>query len=260
MPGVGFMEMMAETIRLISTEAEPEYVFNELKFLEGLKLHRELPRDVTVQVVQREHAATYEMTASSPLTSKAGGLATRKEYASAFVQVRPKTLEPLNEERFELPFKHETDYATVLEAAKSRRQNVSFGPLFNEAVHASNCSRPSRIRWSERGIETWVPLPSAQLRSAKYPLSRFLLNPAFLDALHQAGAVLAILLTDQVYLPIGARSFIVHEAPNIDANYRVVAKLLAVDELQVTYDMAMVREDGICCVTVENSLFRRISQ
>ena len=148
---------------------------------------------------------------------------------------------------------------TVLEAAKSRKQNVRFGPLFNEACAEGRPAKSSRIRWGRQGIETRIPLPRAVLADPRYPLDRFLINPAFMDCLHQAGAVLAIELTGSVYLPIGADQFVVYEPPRQDTTYRVVARLKELDDQRALYDMVLVRDDGVLCAAVHNSRFHRIS-
>jgi acyl transferase domain-containing protein/acyl carrier protein/short-subunit dehydrogenase len=258
MPGVGFQEMMAETAKLITGCVEPaEYVFHDLKFLDAFKLHREEPRDVQLRVMPQEPSDIYRMVVSSSVKTKIRE--TTKDYASAGVQIRPRTNATFDPEKFRLQFKHDSkDLSEVLDR-KQRPQDVKLGPLFNEA-RQPNAQKPTRIRWSEQGIETWVPLPVAQLNNPRYPRTGFLINPSFLDALHQAGAMLSIALTDEVYLPVGAQKFIVHESPNQDAHYTVIAKVLTLDETQLTYDMVMLNEAGLPCVTIENSWFRRVTQ
>jgi hypothetical protein len=85
------------------------------------------------------------------------------------------------------------------------------------------------------------------------------LNPTFLDSLHQAGAVLAIQLTGNVYLPVSAEEFVVYDSLIQPAQYCVRARLKKLDEHRATYDMVMVREDGKLCASITDSTFQRIN-
>jgi NAD(P)-dependent dehydrogenase (short-subunit alcohol dehydrogenase family) len=259
MPGVGFMEMMAETATLLGTESSSSFVFEDLKFLDAFKLHREVPRDVELEVVRGSVPDRYGMRIRSPFVGKGATAVETREYASATVGVL--RLPDARPERVlsELTFEHETDYKAVNAAGSQRQKNVIFGPLFNESRRPGS-TQPLPIRWGTRGIETTTVLPLAQLDHPKYPLAQFLINPAFLDAVHQAGAVLGILLTDHVYLPVGARRFVVYGALSRPGSYRVTARLRSLDDVEIHYDMVMQNPEGNVCVSLEDSVFRRISQ
>lgn len=181
-----------------------------------------------------------------------------RTYARAIVRIADDAPPPPFETTAEIPWSNESDYWSELERHKDSKQNVRLGPLFNEACNP-NCRHRVRIRWGEKSIETIVPLPSAGLEDAQYPLTEYLTNPAFLDSLHQAGAVLAIELTGHVYLPISAEQFVLYTHLREPANYRVVAKLKQLDEQNAQYDMIMVREDGVLCAAITNSTFRRVN-
>ncbi|MGC4068739.1 MAG: SDR family NAD(P)-dependent oxidoreductase [Polyangiaceae bacterium] len=259
MPGVGFMEMMAETAALLGNGPATCFVFEDLKFLDAFKLHRELPRDVELEVVHGAVSGRYGMQIRSPFVGRGASAVETRDYASATVSVQANPT-ALEEAAFaELTFEHETDYKAVNEAGNSRQMNVIFGPLFNESRRPGS-TQALPIRWGRRGIETTTVLPLAQLDHPKYPLAHFLVNPAFLDAVHQAGAVLGILLTNYVYLPVGAKRFVVHGTLSRQGSYRVTAKLRSIDEVEIHYDMIMRNPEGRVCVTLEDSVFRRISQ
>ena len=258
MPGVGFMEMMAETLNLLATPEDGAIVFRKLSFLDGFKLHRDEPRDVRIDVTEST-PGLYEMNVRSPFKLKVRNDWEVRDYARALLQFHPRTSERVMVPTWSLELTEITDYGEIFEAAKQRKQNVHLGPLFNDAHRTAAAAKASTVRWGRQGIEALVSLPKTQIDFPGYPLKQFLINPAFLDALHQAGAVLAIQLTNQVYLPVGAEEFVVYEAPKRDEMYRVVAKLKTLDDVQATYDMFMTREDGTCCVRLTNSQFRRIN-
>lgn len=261
MPGVGFMEMMAETARLLSSSSAnssgSSVVFRELEFLEGFKLHHERARDVWLEVAPGNAPDEHLMTIWAPLSS-AIAHAEPRAYARARVVLTstppPVALAP----DWEIVPTADADYDALLETASTRKHNVRFGPLFNDAC-STEARESSPVRWSAQGLEARQRLPRAQLTHAQYPLSKFQLNPAFLDALHQAGAVLAIQLTDHVYLPVGADEFVIFQPPNANAHYRVLVRLLQLTDSQARYDMVMVRDDGVCCAGVNNARFARIN-
>jgi acyl transferase domain-containing protein/NAD(P)-dependent dehydrogenase (short-subunit alcohol dehydrogenase family) len=257
MPGVGFMEMMAEAASLVFDNKDAEVIFENLSFVEGFKLHREEPRDVCVDISESSNGKL-SMTVRAPFKTKIGNVCELREYAKSFVSFR-KLSNTSKIESMNLALPEETSLEKVFEDAKSRKQNVHLGPLFNDAHRCPESAKASKVRYGQHGIEMWVRLPKAQLNTKEYPIEQFLCNPAFLDSLHQAGAILSILLTNQVYLPVGAEQFVIYERPTRDEQYRVIAKLLSIDASSATFNMSMVRNDGTCCVKITNSRFSRIN-
>lgn len=258
MPGVGFMEMMAEAARVNGAPKGSAFVYRDLAFTDAFKLHRDAPRDVRIEMTPGQKDGEICMTVQSRFKPRMGLSAEVRVYARAWVTALPSSEISTSVVHPDLKNAKVTTWSTVLDAAADRKQNVRFGPLFNEAKRSKAERLSSEIRWSDAGIETLVPLPKEQLSHPGYPLDRWLVNPAFLDTLHQAGAVLAIQRTGSVYLPVGAEEFVVFHAPDQDALYRVSAALIHLDEDAARYDMSMVREDGLLCATVRGSLFRRI--
>jgi short-subunit dehydrogenase len=53
MPGVGFMEMMAESHALLTGKEEGALVFRQVEFSDGFKLYRDQPRDVELRIARR---------------------------------------------------------------------------------------------------------------------------------------------------------------------------------------------------------------
>ncbi|HMA96975.1 MAG TPA: SDR family NAD(P)-dependent oxidoreductase, partial [Polyangiaceae bacterium] len=172
MPGVGFMEMMAESARLTSIRGGRSVVFRDLAFLEGFKLHREEPRDVWLELEPGSAPGETVMTVKAPAVSAVAIRSAPREYAKARVVLTdsppPVALDPA----WNLESTASTDYATLLAAARARKQNVQFGPLFNDACSAEN-RVASPVRWSAQGLESHQRLPQAQLTHAQYPLDRF---------------------------------------------------------------------------------------
>ena len=133
-----------------------------------------------------------------------------------------------------------------MHGADARRHGHSTAEL--EVVHGKH------------GIWTRVPLPRAQLSEPRYPLGRLRINPAFLDSLHQAGAVFCILQTGQVYLPVGAEEFVVFVPPREEGQYDVVARVRDRSEDLILFDIAMLRDRKVLCCSARNVAFRRMRQ
>lgn len=257
MPGVGFMEMMAEVASVVQGRADGAIIWTQLAFLDAFKLYREEPRDVCVEVGVPDSEGAIPMTVYAPFVV-AGGPSENRPYARARVQIAQDAPMPPFDDSLRLEWTRETDFATELGRAKSITKNVHFGPLFNEACQPGH-RMPTRVRLGKQGIETIVPLPRACTETPNYPLDQYLINPAFMDSLHQAGAVLAIELTGHVYLPVSAERFVLYAPLRQPGNYRVLAKLRHIDDESAAYDLIMVRQDHTLCAAITNSCFRRIN-
>lgn len=260
MPGVGFMEWMAETCATLQPGRSGAFVFRQLQFLDAFKLYRGEPRDAQLLVTGPIGASSHEMRILAPLTGPLAASNDLKSYCHA--QLSIESLQGLQERAsgWELGDLRPAAYAQEFSHAHELSQNVILGPLFNDAHHASFRTSTPDIEWGPRGIITRVPLPRAQLEQSRYPLDHYLINPAFLDAMHQAGAVLAIELTGQIYLPVGAREFVVQSCPNEPGDYRVVARLKQRSTDDFLYDIAFWKDEGTLCAVAWDVAFRRISQ
>ncbi|HYD40902.1 MAG TPA: SDR family NAD(P)-dependent oxidoreductase [Anaeromyxobacter sp.] len=266
MPGVGFMELMAEAHELVlgedAGEAGHPYVFRQLAFKDAFKLYREAPRDVLVRSAAAEGAGGHalRMEVWSPFQSQAGGRAEERLYCTAIVSREPIAPPAGPPMRWALGGEEKTDFARLLpRPGEGHEKNVLFGPIFNDARRAGHSLAELEVTYGKDGIWTRVPLPRAQLSEPRYPLSRLRINPAFLDSLHQAGAVFCILQTGQVYLPVGAEEFAVLVPPIEEGQYDVVARVTDRGQDLFLFDIAMLRGERLCCLA-RNVAFRRIRQ
>lgn len=260
MPGVGFMEMMAEAVSLAASKRAYPIVYRNLAFLDAFKLYREEPRDVRAELTPGSSRGQYDLCIVSPFTPRVGGGAELRAYARASVELGGVAPEVPQLGDWAVPWNEETDYGTLLARARNLQQNVRLGPLLNDEGGPSSAARGSRVRLGREGSETLVMLPAAQLDHPRYPREELLINPAFLDAMHQAGAVLAIALTGHIFLPVGAAEFVVFDSPKQDERYRIVVRIKELRDSEATYDIVMLRDTGACCAAIIGSSFQRISQ
>ena len=86
------------------------------------------------------------------------------------------------------------------------------------------------------------------------------LNPAFLDALHQAGAVWGMLVLKEIYLPSSAEEFMVLRTPNIRRRISCRGASKGSELDRIVFDLAMWNSENALCCCVKNSMFRRVRQ
>lgn len=259
MPGVGFMEWMAEASAVLAPDRTGVLVFRQLQFLDAFKLYRDAARDTELMVQGPDDAGSYEMRVLAPPSGRLAGSGDRKLYSRALVSIEERAELERQASGWELGELQPSSMREELAHAPEFRQNVVFGPLLNDAHHPNHVSTPD-IEWGSDGIVTRVALPRAQIEERRYPLEQYLVNPAFLDAMHQAGAILAIKLTGQVFLPVGAREFVILHCPNLDGEYRVVARLTRRDVDEFLYDIAFWHDARTLCAVAWDVSFHRISQ
>jgi hypothetical protein len=260
MPGVGFMEWMAEAYAVLEPGRSGVRVFRQLEFLDAFKLYRGEPRDAQLLAFpKKDHVSSYEMRVVAPLGGRLAGSVEHKTYCRAVVssEAHPELMQRVL--GWELGELQSTSFRRELEHVRDFKQNVILGPLLNDARHPNHTAAQD-LDWGAQGIVTRVALPRAQLEEGRYPLGQYLINPGFLDAMHQAGAVLAIKLAGEVFLPVGAREFLVQHGPNVPGDYRVVARLKRQSKDEFLYDIAFWRDEHTLCALASDVLFRRISQ
>jgi hypothetical protein len=270
MPGVGFMELMAEAHRLITQEETGPIVFRQLAFRDAFKLYRDESRDVTVRCargalgplgpIDSGERQGLRMEVWSPFRPRAGGAAEQRLYCSAVVSREAMSLPAESPASWSLGGQERSDWARLLVADPTLEKNVLFGPIFNDARRSGHAVAELEVVYGKTGIRARTPLPRAQLSEPRYPLDRYLINPAFLDSLHQAGAVFCILETGQVYLPVGAEEFAIFQPPREEGQYEVIARVSDRSQDQFLFDIAMLRGDQELCCLAHNVAFRRIRQ
>ena len=258
MPGVGFMEMMAEALTVITKGNAGTCIFKNIEFSDAFKLYREEPRDVTIEICKNDNEFT--MTVKSPLKTVFSKDEQIRIYSKSNVKWGNSDIKNENPKKWFTDDLKKVSYKELLDDAIRFKQNVIFGSLFNDAKRDGHSETDNTVFWGNDGLITEIRFPIAQLTNLRYPLDKLLLNPCFLDSIHQAGAVYGILMTDQIYLPSGAEEFIVSKIPKADGKFRIYVKMKSKTDEKIIYDIAMLDgKDELLCY-VKNSLFRRIHQ
>jgi len=264
MPGVGFMEMMAESHALLTGQQEGALVFRQVEFSDGFKLYRDQARDVQVRIAAAApgvvNGRSLSMEVWSPFQSQARSVAEDRLYCRAQVTREQVAMPAESPADWPLGGDERTTYADMLAKSAGMKQNVRFGPLFNDAQRPGHSPEESAIVHGVSGIWARAPLPKAQLAEPRYPLARFQVNHAFLDSMHQAGALFAIRLTGRIFLPVGADEFVIFAPLNQDGHYDVFAKIVKQTEDRFWYDIALLRDRKDLCCLAKNVVFRRIEQ
>jgi hypothetical protein len=259
MPGVGFMELMAEVYSLLEKDRSGAHLFRNMAFSDAFRLYRDQPRDATVAIDPGSVAGRYLLRIIAPLRTALSTAPEIRQYASAEVSVEPITPEGLDAESWDLGNVREGDFKEMLDRGAAGRSSVVLGPLFNDANREGRVEPALPVMWGEKGILTPVRFPKAQLHDERYPIDKYLLNPCFLDAMHQAGAIFAQLLTERVFLPVGAEEFAVVAPPKTDGTYRVYVKVKRRGGEEFIYDIAMLDERGSLSGYAKNAKFCKVS-
>jgi acyl carrier protein len=266
MPGVGFMELLAEAHRWITGEGAGPLVFRQLAFRDAFKLYRDGARDVMVRSALAAAAPNaggcqaLRMEVWSSFRPRAGGAAEQRLYCGAVVSREAVPLPAESPTSWDLGGEERSDWAKLLAADQGLEKNVVFGPIFNDARRSGHSVAELEVVHGKAGLWARAPLPRAQRSEPRYPLDRFLINPAFLDSMHQAGAVFCILQTGQIYLPVGAERFVIFTPPREEGQYDVIARVSDRSQDHVLFDIAMLRDRHELCCLAQNVVFRRIRQ
>ena len=265
MPGVGFMEMMAESYALLTGEDKDALVFRQLEFTDGFKLYRDRARDVQVRVTAVEpttlaQGRSLPMEVWAPFQSQARSMAEDRLYCRAVVSREQVPIPAESPATWSLGGDERTNYAHMLEKSSGTKQTMRLGPLFNDSQRPGHFPEDTAIVIGASGIWARAPLPKAQLTEPGYPLAQFHLNPAFLDSMHQAGALFSVRLTGRIFLPVGADEFIIFAPLHQDGSYDVFGKVVHRTDDRLCFDIALLRECKDLCCLARNVVFRRIEQ
>jgi malonyl CoA-acyl carrier protein transacylase len=259
MPGVGYMEMMAEHLMLLGKQSGA-ISYRNMNFTDAFKLFKDKSREITLNCKPTECTDQWYMQISALFKTNISNDSVRKIYADAYVQ---------NLHKWDLPFKIEqwniggTTALSISDLYKKTsqfKQNVIFGPLFSDMKRADRVEDDDVIEWNNKGCLYKCRFPMAQLTESRYPLARFLINPSFLDSMHQAGAILSILMTNQIYLPVGADEFVVVNAQKTPGTFRIYLNVIKNENDMLFYDMIMKNDKDEICYFIKNSKFRRVNQ
>ncbi|MBN2737375.1 MAG: SDR family NAD(P)-dependent oxidoreductase [Spirochaetales bacterium] len=256
MPGVFYMEMMAEHIWAINN-SKSSYIFRNLSFLNSFKFYREEYRQLEMKctALKKDHWK-FEVTSESP------GLKRNENtiYATGEVELIKK------HQTKQMNYFKNNDYSTklvmdkLIKSTTANEKHVNFGPVFNDFKRETKEKGDSFVYYNENSAIMEFQFPKAQINNPGYPLDRFLINPAFLDSLHQAGAIYSILISNQQYLPVGAEEFGIIEKQTSPGLYRVFLELKKKEQDIICFNMDMLNPDNTLCYYIRNSMFRRMNQ
>ncbi|HEX7598541.1 MAG TPA: SDR family oxidoreductase, partial [Polyangia bacterium] len=132
MPGVGFMEMMAETHGLLTGASTGAHVFRKLEFLDAFKLYRDKPRDVQIRTAAGE-GSSLAMEVWSPFHSQAGTALENRLYCRALLSREVLPLPTEDPTSWDLGGDTVDDYSSIFALAATFKHNVMLGPILNEA-------------------------------------------------------------------------------------------------------------------------------
>jgi hypothetical protein len=185
-----------------------------------------------------------------------------REYCKALVSIEPVETDAIINQDWDIGNATKMSYSLILENSVHFTHRVVFGAVFNDLKRANRSEPDCFVSLNENGIITPLPFPKAQFNNPGYPLDLFLINPAFLDSIHQAGAICSLELANRkhYFLPIGAEEFGIVKAPKVDGEYRILAKLREKCSDTMVYDIVMFNEKNELCSYVKNSSYLRINQ
>jgi malonyl CoA-acyl carrier protein transacylase len=262
MPGVGFMELMAETYAVLESRYDGPFVFRNLEFSNAFKLYRGEPREVIVEIASDSKDGRYQMSVKSPFKAALSKTPQLREYCKALVSVEDINCQEIMMQDWDIGDAQKFSYTKMINDSIQFSQSIDFGPIFNDIKRPNRLEPDCIISLSDNGIITPLPFPKAQLGLQRYPLGLYLINPAFLDSIHQAGALCSLMLAkmERYFLPFGAEKFVIVKAPKADGTYRIVAKLKEQDNNKMIFNILMLNEGGELCSYVKNSVYLRINQ
>jgi NAD(P)-dependent dehydrogenase (short-subunit alcohol dehydrogenase family)/acyl carrier protein len=261
MPGVGFIELLAEARTLFERPREGAFVFRGLEFSETLRFFREQGREVRVDVTPSpDFPGRYLMIAASPFRAVVATQTQLRRHCRAEVSIEPPDLEWVQRQNWEIKNVRQDSLKRVLASLQHLSYRVELGPLYNEMQRKGDDVEDVEVLWNNETICIPMPLPRLQIEHPGYARMQYVTNPAFLDSAHQTAAMFALLLTNEAFLPAGADEFVVLRAPNVPGTYRVIAKLKERSQDRTVYDIGMWNEQNELFAYIKRSAFKRVRQ
>lgn len=258
MPGVGFLEFMAEfhgSLEIPKTGV----CFKNVSFHDAFKLYRDEPRETYIQAEKTKNTGEWAMKIHAAFTSKLSKVPQFRDYSGAIVSTGEFVPPSISPDEWQLTNAKHLYAEEVFSQLDNIPQNVIFGPLFNDIRRSTDQGTTPIISWAEEGLINNYRFPQAQIDNPLYPLESFRLNPCLLDSIHQSGVIHAFMRTQQVYLPWGADEFVVLGRQDKNQMYRIEARLVGHEKDKLFYDIFLKDESGAVCAWVKRSTYHRIS-
>lgn len=257
-PGVGMMEIMAETFAQ-TCRIENGVKFENLNFHDAFKLYKSKPRQISVE----SHGTfknTQKMRVFSEFSSKAIKTPEIREYCTAIVSSIKDTAPAFDLKKWEIKNSNTMFYEEMLRKLNAIKHNVVFGPLFHDSKRSGYNANSNYVEWDTETIHTVHSFPMEQLTNTKYNLQKYILNFCLMDSIHQTGVIHSILSTGNVHLPFSAREFQVFGKQQKPGTYHTFAKLVNKTDHTFVYDIYLIDSENNVCGCALESTYHRIQE
>lgn len=269
LPGVGYLEMMAE-IFCWKNDFGNGICYENLRFHDAFKLIDERPRELYVETdldVDAKNSTGDNLTKkfNTPISMKIfserkGRLFSElREYCCGEVSGVTAPAPKWNSVWEEPSWDEIADHFQVFAGIEKLPQNVIFGNLFHDFKREGADFDGMKYKWNREALMRDFGFPMEQLESAKYPLDKYEINFCLMDSLHQAGVVHTVLQTGKVHLPCGARRFVIYDKCDTPQRYKNFARCVGKSNNDFIYDIFLLDTQDNLCAAVYSCEFRKIS-
>jgi hypothetical protein len=259
MPAVGYAELAAEYFAL-QTGRRKHYVLRNMSFPNAFKLFREQPREIYVEGTPGAGDGVWDIEMKSSFKPSKGE-AQIILHSRATVSAGPVNLQGLQPEEWtyhrDEPIRLPAEQSLLLIKSEGPDQRIILGPLFNDVLRESEYKAPVLIYPGGTTYPTYFP--KEQLTHAKYPLTRMLVNPCFLDSLYQACAAHLLVTKKRVYLPWEIGELGIVDVPREEGLYTCHAQVVQDAEDIVSFTVVMVDGEGGVRYFARDARFRLIN-
>jgi acyl transferase domain-containing protein/NAD(P)-dependent dehydrogenase (short-subunit alcohol dehydrogenase family)/acyl carrier protein len=255
-PGVGMMEIMAETFAQ-TFRIENGVKFENLSFNDAFKLNKSKPRQLFVET-KNIFKNNQKLRIFSEFSSRVIKVPEIREYCTAIVSSINDKAPVFNSKQWEILNPKTMFYGEMLNKLNSIKHNVVFGPLFHDSKRAGYSANSNFVEWDTETIHTMHSFPMEQLTNSKYTLKKYIFNFCLMDSIHQTGVIHTILSSGNVHLPFSAREFLVFGKQQIPGTYHTFAKLVNKTDKTFVYDIYLIDPENNVCGCALGSTYHRI--
>ncbi|HEX2959409.1 MAG TPA: SDR family NAD(P)-dependent oxidoreductase, partial [Chitinispirillaceae bacterium] len=257
-PGVGMMEIMAETFAQ-TYPVDRGVKFENVSFLDAFKLYKNKSRQVYIEAngISKNFQ---QMRVMSEFTNKIIKIPEIREYCTAVVSSVKNDAPAFDLKRWEIKNPEKMYYEELLHKLNSISHNVVFGPLFHDSKRAGYTANSNFIEWNNDIIHTIHSFPMEQLTNKKYCLEKYVFNFCLMDSIHQTGVIHTILKSSHIHLPFSAREFVVFGKQQNAGTYQTYAKLVDITDQTFVYDIYLIDPQNEVCAYALGSTYHRIQE
>jgi acyl transferase domain-containing protein/NAD(P)-dependent dehydrogenase (short-subunit alcohol dehydrogenase family)/acyl carrier protein len=255
-PGVGMMEMIAETFVQTST-FENGIKFENLGFHDALKLYKNKSRKVLIEA-EGIYSMTQNIKLYSEFSSKLVKNPELRTYCTAIVSAVNSLPSEFNVDQWKINTSEKTYYDELLPKLQTIPNNVDFGALFHESKSKGYQSHTDWIEWDSEKIHSRNTFPTEQFTNKKYELKKYIINFCLLDFIHQTGVIHTVMSSGKIHLPFSAREFVVFGKQDNPGTYHTYAKLIRKTDEMFVYDIFLIGPQNNVCAYALGSTYHRI--